>query len=323
MTKLNKLKLVVAIAATFFVGVPLTQSTQVFDSLPVAQVVKAENEIVDKTVKASEYKVDNTFALSSNEGSDQYINGDLIGAHSTANMNASAYNNAHYEKNTWNNAYVTGIIGDGGILYNVGTYHYETWGAGYYANQRAVAQYELAETSNHEQFKQDYTTYIQVLREACERAGLPYTAVVTHNWITQNLGDTDHTDPVAYLASHGISESEFYTDVRTGSNHALNTGASSGSSTNDKPSSNIVYTDDDGTQVIGEDGQFTMDRHLNDWYYAGYNHSGWTFENGEATIHYFGYVVVGRYVYVAYHTNDGLVHYICVRDNGEALGTIK
>lgn len=307
MTKLNKLKLVVATAAAFLV-VPIT--------------------MIAAQTTANAYAINNTFALASNEGSNNYVNGDLVVAHSTANMNASAYNNAHYEKNTWNNAYVTGVIGDGGILYNVGAFHFETWGAGYYANQRAVAQYELAETSNHEQFKQDYTTYIQVLREACERAGLPYTAVVTHNWITYNLGDTDHTDPVAYLASHGISEADFYADVRTGSNHALGTNSVTtpdkpATTTPSKPNSNIVFTDDDGTQVIGEDGHFTMDRHLNDWYYAGRNRSGWTFENGEATIHYFGYVVVGRYVYVAYHGNDGLVHYICVRDNGEALGMIK
>lgn len=80
-----------------------------------------------------------------------------------------------------------------------------------------------------------------------------------------------------------------------------------------------TYTDDDGTVITLEDGTFHMDRGLSVWYYAGHSYSGNNYYSGES-VHYFGYVKVGQYVYVAYHANDGNVHYVACRDSGEPLG---
>jgi len=40
--------------------------------------------------------------------------------------------------------------------------------------------------------------------------------VKTHNWVSQNLGDTDHTDPIDYLASIGITQARFASDIANG-----------------------------------------------------------------------------------------------------------
>ena len=80
-----------------------------------------------------------------------------------------------------------------------------------------------------------------------------------------------------------------------------------------------TYTDDDGTVITLEDGTFHMDRGLSVWYYAGHSYSGNNYYSGES-VHYFGYVKVGQYVYVAYHANDGNVHYVACRDSGAPLG---
>lgn len=104
MTKLNKLKWVVAIAATFFVGTT-------FNS------------------KVSAATVNNDYALNSNQGSSLRTSNNVIIAHATA-VYAPAKNVATYEKRTWysNGAYVQYIVGDGGKIYRVGAEGYQAWG---------------------------------------------------------------------------------------------------------------------------------------------------------------------------------------------------
>ena len=74
------------------------------------------------------YTINNTYALGANEGSSQRTTGKMIVFHSTANLDASAKNNAAFEKRTWssNEAYVHFIAGDG-IVYSVGGVGYVAW----------------------------------------------------------------------------------------------------------------------------------------------------------------------------------------------------
>lgn len=86
-------------------------------------------------------------------------------------------------------------------------------------------------------------------------------------------------------------------------------------------SSNKTYKDGQWT-IHAEDGVFTANRGLSVWYWPGYSATGARYYSGES-VHYYGWVRNGRYIYVAYHASDGLTHYLAVRDNGTALGTFK
>ena len=62
-----------------------------------------------------------------------------------------------------------------------------------------------------------------LIREYAQKYGIPLTldtsdrrGVKTHNWITHNLGNTDHTDPYGYLSKIGISKAQFAHDIAHG-----------------------------------------------------------------------------------------------------------
>ena len=167
--------------------------------------------------------INNDYALSANEGSSLRTSNDVIIAHATGTY-APAINNAIFEKRTWysNGAYVQYIVGDGGKIYRVGAEGYQAWGAGSWANANAPVQIELAQTYDQAEFRKDYVTYVNLLRSSAIKYGIPTTVddsswrgVKSHLWVTNNVWG-DHTDPYGYLASHGISKSQFAHDVKYG-----------------------------------------------------------------------------------------------------------
>ncbi|NVM32520.1 N-acetylmuramoyl-L-alanine amidase [Pediococcus acidilactici] len=198
MIKLNKLKWVAAIAATFFVGVTFTS-------------------------KVSAATINNDYALSSNQGSPLRTNNNVIIAHATA-VYAPARNVATYEKRAWYDvgAYVQYIVGDGGKIYRVGAEGYQAWGAGSWANANSPVQVELAQTYDQAEFRKDYVTYVNLLRSSAIKYGIPTTVdssawrgVKSHLWVTNHVWG-NHTDPYGYLASHGITKAQFAHDVQYG-----------------------------------------------------------------------------------------------------------
>lgn len=170
---------------------------------------------------AQAYSVNNTYQLGVNEGSNQRTNNRLVIAHETGTY-APAVNNAAYMKRTWNTnyAYTQYVVGDGGKVYRVGADGYVSWGAGTWGNANAPVQVELARTTNATQFKVDYAVYVNLLRDSAKKFGISTNldtgyGIVTHKWITDNVWG-DHQDPYGYLASHGISKSQFAQDLKTG-----------------------------------------------------------------------------------------------------------
>lgn len=174
----------------------------------------------------SAYSIDTTHQLGANEGSSQPTSNGKIVIHSTDNMDAPAVNNAIFEKRTWltKAAYVHYIVGDNGKVFQVGQPGYVAWGAGANMNYQAPVQIELAETSNHEQFKTDYATLIELVANSARTYGINrvlnpaygLNGVVTHNYVSQVYGGTDHTDPTGYLAKHGVSTAQLAQDVANG-----------------------------------------------------------------------------------------------------------
>ncbi|AXR43504.1 peptidoglycan recognition protein family protein [Pediococcus pentosaceus] len=194
----NKLRWIMAIVTTFLFAVAVGQSA-----------------------KAS--TIDNSYALSSNQGSSLRTSNNVVIAHATA-VYAPARNVAIFENRTWysNGAYVQYIVGDGGKIYRVGAEGYQAWGAGSWANANAPVQIELAQTYDQAEFRKDYVTYVNLLRSSAIKYGIPtdvdssaWRGVKSHLWITNNVWG-DHTDPYGYLASHGITKAQFAHDVKYG-----------------------------------------------------------------------------------------------------------
>ena len=170
------------------------------------------------------YTINNMYALGANEGSSQRTTGKMIVFHSTANLDASAKNNAAFEKRTWssNEAYVHFIAGDG-IVYSVGSVGYVAWGAGQTANAIAPVQIEMEESSDRDKQLRIYNTTIELIRDMCKKLGIAYTfeassytGVQTHRHIAQMNGETSHTDPWAPLARIGKSKAQVAADIKNG-----------------------------------------------------------------------------------------------------------
>lgn len=133
-------------------------------------------------------------------------------AHSTATPEAPAINIQKYESRTWRNAFVH-YATDWDENIQIASTKYRAWGAGPAANARFV-HVELSETSDPIKFKKSYERYVKLLAKILKDRNIhPSVGLWTHKDITYKLGGTDHEDPIQYLKSHGVSESQFRNDV--------------------------------------------------------------------------------------------------------------
>jgi N-acetylmuramoyl-L-alanine amidase len=198
-----------------------------------------------KSSSSKDYTIDNTYKLNGHEGSDEKTNNNIIVAHATG-VYAPARNVAIYEKREWDTSetYVQYIVGDGGKVYAVGKEGYVAWGAGKWANENAPVQVELAQTYSSSQFKIDYKTYVELLRDSAKKWHISTTldssaktGIKSHIWISRNVWG-DHADPYGYLATHGISKNQFAHDLKYGfgtnddSNSSKNNGSKDNGSKN-------------------------------------------------------------------------------------------
>ena len=185
------------------------------------------------------YTISKEFALGANEGSSQKTRGGMIMFHSTANVGASARNNAIYEKNNWDggsrganySAYVAYIAGDG-VVYQVGEPGYVQWGAGPTANAIAPVQIEMEESADSAKQLRIYNTTIELIRDMCKKWGVAYTfeansytGVQTHRHVAQMNGETDHTDPWSPLARIGKTKAQVAADIAHGAGKVKTTAA--------------------------------------------------------------------------------------------------
>ncbi|KAF5438926.1 glucosaminidase domain-containing protein [Pediococcus sp. EKM202D] len=183
----------------------------------------SKNKVVDKKSTSKDYTIDYTHQLSDDEGSDQQTKNNVIIAHATG-VYAPAENVAIFEKREWDSSesYVQYIVGDGGKVYAVGQEGYVAWGAGEWANENAPVQVELAQTYSDSQFKKDYQTYVNLLRDSAKKWNIPtsldsseYRGIKSHVWITNHVWG-NHVDPYGYLSTHGISQTQFAHDLQYG-----------------------------------------------------------------------------------------------------------
>lgn len=161
-----------------------------------------------------------------------YSTNEFIIAHESGNPNNvgpnSLYNEVAYMKKNWNDAFTTHWVGSGGKVIQIAPTGQASWGAGSYANCRSYAQVELARTNDRATFEKDYKAYVELLKQLAKEANLPLTldssgkGIKSHEWVSNNLGGTDHKDPFSYLASWGITREQFNKDLA--SEPAIKTG---------------------------------------------------------------------------------------------------
>ncbi|PEN94200.1 N-acetylmuramoyl-L-alanine amidase [Bacillus cereus] len=140
-------------------------------------------------------------------------------AHSTATPEAPAINIQRYETRTWRNAFVHYAV-DWNETIQIADTKYIAYGAGPGANNRFV-HVELCETADYTKFKQSYEKYVKLLAKILQDKNLSVEkGLWTHNDVRKYLGGTDHEDPIDYLRSHGVSESQFRSDVQRAYNNS-------------------------------------------------------------------------------------------------------
>lgn len=172
------------------------------------------------TSHAADYVENNEFNLPAGAGDSRLAVPNYIILHETANATATGRNEATYMRNNWQNAYTTHMVGDGGIVYNVGQVGYVSWGA-LNANPYAPAQIELQHTYNRDTFNKNYRAYVSLARDMAKRFNIPLTldgsgrGIKSHWWVTQNFGG-DHTDPYGYLAEMGVRKAKLARDLANG-----------------------------------------------------------------------------------------------------------
>lgn len=150
-----------------------------------------------------------------------------VHAHSTANPNSTAQNEADYmQRKDLNSGYFTHVVGNGRAIQTALT-NRGAWDVGGGWNAETYAAVELIEShKTKEEFMVDYKIYVQLLRDLAKQAGIPTTldsgdlaGIKTHEYCTRHQPNngSDHVDPYPYLAKWGISREQFKKDIESGS----------------------------------------------------------------------------------------------------------
>ena len=93
----------------------------------------------------------------------------------------------------------------------------KAWHAGPQANYRFLS-IEMCNFSDPAKFQATWDRTIWLAADICVRYGFDPNNIEqlnTHNWISEALGGTDHTDPDAYFAAHGKTWTDFVHAVIT------------------------------------------------------------------------------------------------------------
>jgi hypothetical protein len=146
-----------------------------------------------------------------------YDAGHYVGvvAHTTANNGDSADGERNYESTTWQNAFVHFFVDDLKIEQTADT-AYLCYGAGHTANHMGYAQVELCQTTDATKFVKAYAMYTWLLAKLLYNRKLLVVDGVTlmsHAQVSAKWHESDHTDPIEYLASHGKTWANLVADV--------------------------------------------------------------------------------------------------------------
>jgi peptidoglycan hydrolase-like protein with peptidoglycan-binding domain len=131
----------------------------------------------------------------------------------------TAQTEANYVKKHWKKAFVHEFV-DSEEIIQVANPNYTSWGAGKYANHRFI-QIELCRADNKADFIKSFdmfckraAEYLYALKLGVSPAKANGTGTLwSHFDVTNYLGGTDHTDPIAYLAKWGVNWKDVINEV--------------------------------------------------------------------------------------------------------------
>ena len=135
--------------------------------------------------------------------------------HSSGNPNASIDSEIAYMAKNQNNAFTQAWAGHDKIV-EIANTDYPAWGAGRTANRYAV-QIEVTEDKRLSKAQKLQAIDREAFRVAvqCAYYGIPLNKVYSHADISRMYPqDTDHTDPIAFFKSVGVSWSDFKAQVK-------------------------------------------------------------------------------------------------------------
>ena len=135
--------------------------------------------------------------------------------HSSGNPNASLESEISYMSRNYRNAYTQSWAGHNKIV-EIANTDYRAWGAGRTANKYAV-QIEVTEDKRLTKAQKlqaiDHEAFWVAVQ--CAYYGIPLNKVYSHNDISNMYPqDTNHTDPIAFFKSVGVSWSQFKSQVK-------------------------------------------------------------------------------------------------------------
>ena len=141
--------------------------------------------------------------------------------HASANPNASIDSEISYMTKNYKNAFTHAWAGHNKIV-EIANTNYACWGAGAIANKR-FAQIETTEDKRLTKKQKiqvidraAYWAAVQLVyyKLPCKDASKDGNGTVWgHVHVSKYLGGTDHTDPIAYFNSVGVSWNDFYKQV--------------------------------------------------------------------------------------------------------------
>lgn len=139
--------------------------------------------------------------------------------HYTANPEDTAQIEADYVKKSWYIAFVHEFI-DAKQIIQVANPNYTSWGAGPYANHRFI-QIELCHADTKADFNKSFDMYCERAAEYLYARKLGVTpakpdgtgTLWSHADVSNYLGGTDHSDPIAYLAKWGRTWQDVINEV--------------------------------------------------------------------------------------------------------------
>jgi N-acetylmuramoyl-L-alanine amidase CwlA len=147
-----------------------------------------------------------------------YRNGVYEGVvdHSTATPEATDEAESRYFHREWKNRQAfPHFVVDWDSITQLADTDYIAWAAGN-GNPRYV-HIELCETKDHAKFLESYKRYVWLTAYLLRKKNLGVTdgkTLVSHDWVSKNLGGTNHTDPIAYLKSHGVSWAQHVANIK-------------------------------------------------------------------------------------------------------------
>lgn len=143
--------------------------------------------------------------------------GNYVGVigHATANNGDSADGERNYESTTWQSAFVHFFVDDQKILQMADT-NYLCYGAGHTSNHLGYVQVELCQSTDPAKFAAAYSRYVWLLAKLLYDRKLGVVDGVTlmsHAQVSAKWKETNHQDPIEYLASHDKTWANLVADV--------------------------------------------------------------------------------------------------------------